>query len=206
MTRFVKIFLGALFLCSSAQAGSAENPAGANGTVTVHLQTSQGEIVLELDGQRAPITVDNFVKYANDGFYDGTIFHRVIPGFMIQGGGFEPGMVKKPTRASIKNESKNGLRNTAGTIAMARLPDPDSATAQFFINTGSNTGLNYPSQGGYTVFGKVIKGMSVVRAIEKAPRGTWGSPPKFADVPVKDIIIEKVTVVQAQPAAAPATP
>jgi len=199
MTRFVKIFLGALFLCTSVQAISSENSATTSGTVTVHMQTSVGGIVLELDRKLAPITVENFVKYANDGFYDGTIFHRVIPGFMVQGGGFQPGMVKKPTRAPVKNESNNGLRNTAGTIAMARLPGVDSATAQFFINTNNNAGLNYPSQGGYTVFGKVVKGMSVVRAIEKTPRGTRGRKPReFTDVPVEDIMIEKVTIQQAQ--------
>ena len=205
MTRFVKIFLASLFLCTSVQADSGEKPSDTDDTVTVHMQTSKGEIVLELNKEKAPLTVANFIEYANSGFYDGTVFHRVIPGFMIQGGGFEPGMTKKPTRAPVKNESKNGLRNTTGTIAMARLPNPDSATAQFFINTNNNRGLNYPSQGGYTVFGKVVKGMSVVRAIEKTLRGSreividGGRRVKFSDVPVEDIIIEKVTVEQPQP-------
>jgi cyclophilin family peptidyl-prolyl cis-trans isomerase len=123
---------------------------------------------------------------------------------MIQGGGFEPGMNKKPTNAAIKNESQNGLRNTAGTIAMARTSLPDSATAQFFINTNDNAALDYPSQGGYCVFGKVIKGMDVVTAIEQTPRGRRG---RFSDVPVEDIVIEKVSVDQAAAVqTAPKTP
>lgn len=207
MTRFVKILIGTLLFCTSVQADSGEKSTGAADTVTVHMQTSKGEIVLELDRLRAPITVNNFIEYANAGFYDGTIFHRVIPGFMIQGGGFEPGMSKKQTRAPIKNESPNRLHNTAGTIAMARTSNRDSATAQFFINTNNNTRtLDYPTQGGYCVFGNVIKGMDVVTAIERAPRGNrrvHGNV--FGDVPVEDIIIEKVTVEQSQPAAAPKT-
>ena len=203
MTRFVKIFLGALFFCMPVYADTGEKTSGAGDTVTVHMQTSRGEIVLELDRKLAPITVNNFVEYASTGFYDGTVFHRVIPGFMIQGGGFQPGMIKKATKAPIKNESKNGLRNKAGTISMARTSDPDSATAQFFINTNDNVALDYPSQGGYAVFGKVVKGMDVVTTIEQAPRGRSG---RFSDVPVEDIVIEKVTVGQAQPAAAPVTP
>ncbi len=201
MTHIVKILLGTLLFCTAAYADTG-NSANSNGdTVTVHMQTSKGEIVLELDRRRAPVTVNNFVEYAQAGFYDGTIFHRVIPGFMIQGGGFEPGMVKKQTRAPIKNESQNGLRNTTGTIAMARTRNPDSATAQFFINTNDNTNLDYPSQGGYCVFGKVVKGMDVVRTIENARRGRRG---RFADVPVEDIIIEKVTV--EEPAATSTAP
>lgn len=203
MTRFANIFLGTLLFCTSIHAGAGEKTASADDTVTVHMQTSKGEIVLELDRRRAPVTVNNFVEYANSGFYDGTIFHRVIPGFMIQGGGFKPGMVKKQTHAPIKNESRNGLHNTVGAIAMARTRNPDSATAQFFINTNNNTALDYPSQGGYCVFGKVIKGMDAVRAIEQTPRGKHG---RYGDVPVKDVIIEKVTVEQSQPAMAPATP
>ncbi len=203
MTHFVKILLGTLFFCTSVYADTGEKTSGAGDTVTVHMQTSQGEIVLELDRKLAPITVNNFVEYASTGFFDGTVFHRVIPGFMIQGGGFQPGMIKKATKAPIKNESRNGLRNKAGTISMARTSDPDSATAQFFINTNDNVALDYPSQGGYAVFGKVVKGMDVVTAIEQAPRGRSG---RFSDVPVEDIVIEKVTVGQVQPAAAPVTP
>ncbi len=199
MIRFLKIFLGTLLLSTAAQADTGNKAASTPDAVIVHMQTSKGEIVLELDRRKAPVTVNNFVEYANEGFYDGTIFHRVIPGFMIQGGGFKPGMVKKSTHAPIKNESRNGLRNTVGTIAMARTSLVDSATAQFFINTNNNTGLNYPSQGGYCVFGKVIKGMDVVKAIENTPRGERGM---YGDVPEEDIIIEKVTV--EQPAPAPA--
>jgi len=184
MTRFLNILIGALLLCTTAYADN---------TVTVRMQTSKGEVVLVLDRLKAPVTVNNFVEYANAGFYDGTIFHRVIPGFMIQGGGFDPGMNKKQTRAPIKNESRNGLRNTAGTIAMARTRNPDSATAQFFINTNSNAALDYPSQGGYSVFGKVVKGMDVVRAIESTPRGKRGM---YGDVPIEDVVIVKVTVDQ----------
>ena len=191
MTRFMKIFLGTLLFCTFVQADAAEKAASADATVTVHMQTSQGEIVLELNRQKAPLTVNNFVEYAKSGFYDGTIFHRVIPGFMIQGGGFKPGMIKKQTQAPIKNESRNGLHNIVGAIAMARTRNPDSATAQFFINTNDNKALDYPSQGGYCVFGKVTRGMDVVKAIETTPRGRHG---RYGDVPVKDVIIEKVTV------------
>jgi len=194
MTHIVKILLGALLFCSAPYAYSGEQATSTNDIVTIHMQTSKGEVVLELDKTKAPITVNNFVQYAESGFYDGTIFHRVIPGFMIQGGGFEPGMSKKSTKAAIKNESQNGLRNTVGTIAMARTSLPDSATAQFFINTNNNAALDYPSQGGYCVFGKVIKGMDVVTAIEQAPRGTRD---RFSDVPDEDIVIEKVSVGQA---------
>ncbi len=184
------LFATLLTLVAGAHAGNT-GAAARTDKVVVHMQTSKGGIVLELDPKRAPVTVANFVEYAKAGFYDGTIFHRVIPGFMIQGGGFEPGMVKKATRAPIRNESRNGLRNTVGTIAMARTRNPDSATAQFFINTNDNPALDYPSQGGYCVFGKVVEGMDVVRAIEKAKRGRRGM---YGDVPVEDIIIEKVTV------------
>jgi len=163
--------------------------------VTVRMQTNMGTIVLELDSEKAPATVENFVDYAKSGFYDGTVFHRVIPGFMIQGGGFEPGMNQKPTRASIKNEADNGLANDIGTIAMARTSDPNSATSQFFINAKDNDFLNYTSsspQGwGYCVFGKVVEGMDVVQKIEKVATGSKGM---HQDVPTEDVVIEKVTV------------
>lgn len=159
------------------------------------MQTNMGTIVLELDSEKAPATVENFVDYAKSGFYDGTVFHRVIPGFMIQGGGFEPGMNQKPTRASIKNEADNGLANDIGTIAMARTSDPNSATSQFFINAKDNDFLNYTSsspQGwGYCVFGKVVEGMDVVQKIEKVATGSKGM---HQDVPTEDVVIEKVTV------------
>ena len=135
----------------------------------VRLKTNKGDIVIELNPEKAPITVKNFLKYVGDKHYDGTVFHRVIDGFMIQGGGMalDGGrLIEKRTGAGIKNESNNGLKNDTGTIAMARRPDPDSATAQFFINVSDNVSLNFPTGGGYAVFGKVIKGMDVVKAIE----------------------------------------
>jgi len=156
----------------------------------VVLNTSMGEIVLELDRKRAPVTVQNFLQYVRDGFYNGTLFHRVIPDFMIQGGGMEPGMKKKPTRSPIKNEAANGLKNLTGTIAMARTSAVDSATSQFFINCKDNSFLDHrdtsPRGYGYAVFGKVVKGMDVVRKIEKAPTGTKGP---YRDVPLEDILI-----------------
>ncbi|MFV0663797.1 peptidylprolyl isomerase [Denitromonas sp.] len=154
----------------------------------VALDTSKGTIVLELDDKAAPVTTENFLKYVRDGFYNGVIFHRVIPGFMIQGGGFEPGMKQKSTRASIKNEAKNGLSNITGSIAMARTSDPHSASAQFFINLVDNAKLDYPSFDGwgYAVFGKVVEGMDVVKAIGAAPTGTAGG---HRDVPTEDITI-----------------
>lgn len=164
-------------------------------SVTVKMITNKGEIVLELDAEKAPETVKNFIDYAKSGFYDGTIFHRVIPGFMIQGGGFEPGMEEKDTKAPIKNEADNGLKNDLGTIAMARTPDPHSASSQFFINAKDNDFLNYKSQTaqgwGYCVFGKVTDGIDVVQAIEKVNTGNRGG---HGDVPVEDVIIEKVIV------------
>ncbi len=163
--------------------------------MTVQMQTNKGTIVLELDAEKAPGTVANFVEYANAGFYDGTIFHRVIPGFMIQGGGFEPGMDQKKTREPIQNEADNGLKNDLGTIAMARTSNPHSATAQFFINVKDNGFLNHSaptSQGwGYCVFGKVVEGLDVVQDIEKVSTTSRGG---HQDVPVEDVVIEKVTV------------
>ncbi|MFQ5645107.1 MAG: peptidylprolyl isomerase [Thiogranum sp.] len=159
------------------------------------MQTNKGVIVLELDADKAPATVANFVEYARSGFYDGTIFHRVIPRFMIQGGGFEPGMTQKATNDPIKNEADNGLKNDLGSIAMARTSDPNSATAQFFINTKDNSFLNHtaptPQGWGYCVFGKVVEGLDVVQAIEQVATGTHGG---HQDVPNEDVIIEKVTV------------
>ena len=141
----------------------------------VKLHTTLGTITLELDAAKAPKTVENFLQYVRDGFYDGTIFHRVIDGFMIQGGGFEPGMTQKPTREAIENEAGNGLKNEAYTIAMARTPNPNSATAQFFINVANNSFLNFtaptPQGYGYAVFGKVVEGMDVVDKIKKVKTG-----------------------------------
>ena len=162
----------------------------------VKLATSLGDIVVELDAAKAPKSVENFVQYVNDKHYDGTIFHRVIDGFMIQGGGFEPGMNQKPTGEQIKNEADNGLKNERGTIAMARTQAPHSATAQFFINVADNDFLNHRSpdlQGwGYCVFGKVSEGMDVVDAIRKVKTGSSGF---HQDVPKEDVIIERAEVV-----------
>jgi peptidyl-prolyl cis-trans isomerase B (cyclophilin B) len=162
----------------------------------VEIQTNHGVIKLELDEAKAPKTVANFIAYAKSGYYDGTIFHRVIDGFMLQGGGFEPGMKQKPTNAPIDNEANNGLKNARGTIAMARTNDPHSATAQFFINVTDNAFLNHSSptpQGwGYCVFGKVVEGEDVLDKIRKVKTGNRAG---HQDVPVEDVIIEKVAVV-----------
>jgi len=175
--------------------------------VLVLIQTSQGDIKLELDKAKAPGTVENFVQYANDGFFDGTIYHRVIPGFMIQGGGFTADMKKKETRAAIKNEAKNGLKNKRGSIAMARTRAPHSATAQFFINLKDNSFLDYPGQDGwgYAVFGEVVEGMEVVDVIAEQPTGTKNG---MQNVPKTAVVIEKVSVVPATPTTpeAPAAP
>jgi cyclophilin family peptidyl-prolyl cis-trans isomerase len=162
--------------------------------VKVLMQTNQGDIKLVLDKEKAPITVENFVNYANDGFYDGTIFHRVIKGFMIQGGGYTPEMQKKKTREPIQNEAKNGLKNTRGSIAMARTPPPHTATAQFFINLKDNAFLDYPGQDGwgYAVFGKVTEGMDVVNAIKGVETTSKAG---HSDVPAESVVIEKVEIV-----------
>jgi peptidyl-prolyl cis-trans isomerase B (cyclophilin B) len=161
----------------------------------VKMQTNKSTIVLELNADKAPKTVENFLNYAKKGFYDGTIFHRVIDGFMIQGGGMEPGMREKSTDAPIQNEANNGLANERGTIAMARTPDPHSATAQFFINVSDNDFLNFRAETtdgwGYCVFGKVVEGMDVVDEIRKVETGSFGF---HQDVPKEDIIIEKMEV------------
>ncbi|HAW95002.1 MAG TPA: peptidylprolyl isomerase [Phycisphaerales bacterium] len=170
----------------------------------VMLETTKGNILLELDRARAPITVRNFLSYVKDGTYNGTIFHRVMSGFMIQGGGFTPDMVKKPTRAPIRNEWRNGLKNDVGTIAMARTQNPDSATTQFFINVVKNASLDQPMSGGagYAVFGRVVMGMDTVEKIRFTPTGVTanasGQPMK--DVPTTVIEIEKA--VQVAPDAA----
>lgn len=164
---------------------------------TVKMETSKGPITLELYEDKAPVTVKSFITYARDGFYDGTVFHRVIPGFMIQGGGFTPNMSEKGTRDPIKNEADNGLQNTKGSIAMARTPDPNSASSQFFINLENNDFLNFQSktpQGwGYAVFGKVTAGLDVVKAIGSVPTGNNGP---HQNVPREPVIIEKVSIVE----------
>jgi peptidyl-prolyl cis-trans isomerase B (cyclophilin B) len=163
----------------------------------VKMDTNQGTIMLELDADNAPNTVANFLTYAKEGFYDGTIFHRVISNFMIQGGGFTEDMTQKTVHEPIKNEANNGLKNDNGTVAMARTGDPHSATAQFFINVKDNDFLNFSSetpQGwGYAVFGKVTEGMDIVEKIKATATTTKGP---YQDVPEEAIIIEKVTIVE----------
>ena len=192
-----RTFLATLTLLASLSAAAA-NP-------QVELKTSMGTVVIELYPDKAPLTVDNFLQYVKDHHYDGTVFHRVIPGFMIQGGGFGPDFSEKPVRKPVRNEAANGLRNEAGTIAMARTPDPHSATAQFFINVANNEFLNFrfPTQEGYgyCVFGKVVKGMDVVARIVKVQTGP--GPAGHRDVPVKPVLIESVRLIEtaAEPAA-----
>ena len=161
----------------------------------VKLHTNFGDITLELDAEKAPKTVANFLKYAEKGFYDGTIFHRVIDGFMIQGGGFMSGLIQKETMGEIENEAANGLKNETYTIAMARTPNPHSASSQFFINTTNNSFLNYtastPQGFGYCVFGKVTAGKEVVDRIGKVKTGSQSG---YQDVPLEDVVIESVEV------------
>lgn len=196
MKRIVNLLLmaslaGIPFADASAQAAKT----GAN--PKVRITTNFGTIELELDAKRAPITVKNFLEYVAAKHYDGVIFHRVILGFMIQGGGFTPGMKQKSTRAPIQNEADNGLKNLAGTIAMARTSDPHSASAQFFINTVNNPNLDHQNKSmrgwGYAVFGKVTKGLDVVKKIEATATGSVGP---LQNVPVKDVVIKKVGVVK----------
>jgi len=160
----------------------------------VDLQTSKGTIRIELDDVKAPVSSRNFLEYVDAGHYNGTIFHRVIPGFMVQGGGFEPGMKQKPTQAPITNEANNGVKNDHYTLAMARTSAPHSATAQFFINATDNGFLNFKSESpqgwGYAVFGKVVSGQDVVDAIEKVETGTKGG---HGDVPSEDVVIVSAT-------------
>ena len=190
LTKFLSIFFG-LTLSGAVLAVDAQP--------RVSLKTSMGEIVLELDHERAPKSVDNFLQYVKSGHYKGTIFHRVIDGFMIQGGGFDKDMVQKPTEKPIVNEGKNRLHNLPYTVAMARTGDPDSATAQFFINVNDNAMLDYPGRDGfgYAVFGKVIKGMDVVDKIKAVEVGERGGN---QNVPLKPIVIESATLLKAEPA------
>jgi peptidyl-prolyl cis-trans isomerase B (cyclophilin B) len=166
-----------------------------NPKVELHIK-DHGVVTLELDEQKAPKTVANFLAYVKKGHYDGTIFHRVIDGFMIQGGGFEPGMGQKPTGASVENEAHNGLKNDKYTVAMARTQDPHSASAQFFINVADNEFLNHKSQTaqgwGYAVFGKVVSGTDIVDKLKGVSTGRKGF---HDDVPMQDVVIEKAVVV-----------
>jgi len=197
LTLVLSLFFGA---CSFVQAGPK-----------VLIKTSHGDIKVELNEEKAPLSVKNFLSYLNDGFFNGTVFHRVMPDFMIQGGGFElkkDGVIEqKPTKAPIENESKNGLKNERGTLAMARTPEPNSATAQFFINHKDNTNLDYPSFDGwgYAVFGKVIEGLDVVDKIAALPttsktlvarRGDEKKEAEMDDVPEENVIIETISIVE----------
>jgi peptidyl-prolyl cis-trans isomerase B (cyclophilin B) len=191
----LRMLLAALALSVSLAAGAAGPQ--------VEMKTSLGVIVIELDAEKAPATVENFLQYVKDGHYDGTVFHRVIPGFMVQGGGFDRDFKQKPTRKPIKNEAGNGLKNDVGTVAMARTGDPHSATAQFFINVADNVPLNFrfptPEGFGYTVFGKVVKGMDVVQRIVKLETGPGPAP--HQNVPVKPVVIESAKMVDTKPTA-----
>lgn len=192
--------LATLILCSitATSATAKEKPKMPESTTPqVKLETNLGTIVLQLNAAKAPVSTKNFVTYVQEGQYDGTIFHRVIPGFMAQGGGYTEGFKQKATREPIKNEADNGLKNKRGTIAMARTSDPNSATAQFFINYVDNAFLDYKSptpQGwGYAVFGEVVEGMNVVDDMAKIPTGPGGPMP--TDVPTKPVVIQKATVI-----------
>lgn len=197
------VVLVSLFLFSfAACAVENEKPSQSTGdkmaaNPKVLIETTLGNITLELDAENAPNSTENFVSYVNDGFYDGTIFHRVIPGFMIQGGGMNPDMSEKTTKASIKNEANNGLKNDRGTVAMARTNEPHSASSQFFINVKDNDFLNFKSEDmqgwGYAVFGKVVDGMDVMDKIVAVETGTNGF---HQDVPKESILMNKVTIVE----------
>jgi peptidyl-prolyl cis-trans isomerase A (cyclophilin A)/peptidyl-prolyl cis-trans isomerase B (cyclophilin B) len=196
LARFCTLFAG-LTLGSAVVAAA---PATAlDPTPHVALKTSMGEIVLELDQEKAPKSVANFLQYVKSGYYKGTVFHRVIDGFMIQGGGFDKNMKQKATKAPVRNEAQNGLQNVTYSIAMARTGDPHSATAQFFINVNDNGALDYPGRDGfgYTVFGKVIKGMDVVDKIKAVPVADKGP---HQNVPVTPVVIESATLLKTAPA------
>lgn len=201
----MRLFTLAALLCfaglvySPAHAASSTTTQGSAMSTNpkVKLQTNKGDIIIELNAEAAPKTVENFIGYVQDGFYDGTIFHRVINNFMIQGGGFEAGMKQKPTKSPVENEANNGLKNDQYTLAMARTSDPHSATAQFFINVTNNDFLNFtsptPNGWGYAVFGKVVEGQDVVDSMKAAKTGNKGF---HQDVPVEDLVIESATIVE----------
>ena len=184
-----RLLTGLLLLLATTATIAADNP-------RVRMETSMGPIVLELYPDKAPKSVENFLEYAKSGFYDGTVFHRVINGFMIQGGGFTPDMQRKQTRAPIMNEADNGLSNETGTIAMARTSDPHSATSQFYINVNDNKPLDFtgrnPRGWGYAVFGRVVEGMETVNRIKEVPTGVKQG---MRDVPQDEVVIEKASVV-----------
>lgn len=192
MKKILMLCLGLFFALSMGAMAASQK----NDNPVVKLETSLGDILVRLDARKAPITTANFIQYVTSGHYDGTIFHRVIKNFMIQGGGMAPDMKEKKTAAPIRNEANNGLKNKKYTIAMARTNDPHSATSQFFINTKDNDFLDFKDQNnhwGYAVFGKVIKGQDVVDRIEKTATGTKGY---HDDVPITPIIIKKAVVVE----------
>lgn len=183
------ISCGLIFLLFLVLPAAGQSPASKSGgkMSKVLLSTSLGDITIELYPEKAPITVENFLAYVDSGFFDGTIFHRVIPGFVIQGGGFTEDMNKKPTRPPVKNEAGNGLKNERGTLSMARTQETDSATSQFFINLSDNTALDHGMRGfGYAVFGKVIEGMDIIDKIAAVKTGNRGM---FNDVPVQPVLI-----------------
>lgn len=193
LTRRTLLAAAAAVTLTLGMANTALAAPAAGDTPHVTLKTNLGSIVLELYPEKAPESVANFLRYVKSGQYNGTVFHRVIEGFMIQGGGFDQDMREKPTAAPIKNEAKNGLRNTVYTVAMARTSDPHSATAQFFINTANNSALDYPSRDGwgYAVFGKVIDGTAVVDKIKQVKTGNKGM---YQDVPLTPVVIESATL------------
>lgn len=198
MNRIIPTLIVGWLLCFNAQAATDTPQTHDKGKQSmVILHTNHGDITIQLEDEKAPATVKNFLDYVGSGFYNGTIFHRVINGFMIQGGGFEPGLKQKPPKAPIKNEAANGLKNDIYTVAMARTSEPHSATAQFFINVKDNGFLNYTSADvrgyGYCVFGKVVAGKEVVDAIRQVRTGFRGG---FQDVPVEDVIITKAEILQ----------
>jgi len=195
--RFIALFAGIAFSALSHAA-----PAAADPTPQVSMKTTMGEIVVELNHDKAPKSVDNFLQYVKSGYYKDTIFHRVIDGFMIQGGGFDKNLKQKPTRKPVMGESQNGLKNENYTIAMARTSDPNSATSQFFINVADNTPLDYPGQDGfgYTVFGKVIKGQDVVDKIKGVLVDDKGM---FQNLPVTPVTVTSVTLLKTKIAPPP---
>jgi cyclophilin family peptidyl-prolyl cis-trans isomerase len=199
----IGLLMMSLMACNAADKSSESNKATQShgekmaANPKVKIETTLGDITIELDATKAPTSTENFISYVKDGFYDGTIFHRVIPNFMIQGGGMKPDMSEKATKAPIKNEANNGLKNTRGTVAMARTNDPHSASSQFFINVKDNAFLDHRSEDmqgwGYAVFAKVVDGMDVVDKIEKVKTGNKGF---HQDVPEEAVMMNKVTIVE----------
>ncbi|CAA6826936.1 MAG: Peptidyl-prolyl cis-trans isomerase PpiB (EC [uncultured Thiotrichaceae bacterium] len=203
MKRLIVLVSLFLFSFSACAVGNEKSSQSTGDKMTANpkvlIETTLGNITLELDAENAPNSTENFVAYVNDGFYDGTIFHRVIPGFMVQGGGMNPDMSEKTTKATIKNEANNGLKNDRGTVAMARTNEPHSASSQFFINVKDNDFLNFKSEDmrgwGYAVFGKVVDGMDVMDKIVAVETGNNGY---HQDVPKESILMNKVTITNAE--------